>query len=572
MGRKDEVWQNRTSGYIEMIKPGGYDVLINGSDRYLNWNTISGETGYGIRDNAGTMQFKNSGGAWTSFGAGGGGAVDSVNGYIGVVVLTTGDITDSSNKRYVTDANLITIGNQSGTNTGDNAVNTLYSGLVSNATHTGDATGATALTVVAINGTNMAGLGTGILKNTTATGVPSIAIAGDFPTLNQNTTGSAATLTTTRTIWGQNFNGSANVTGTLALGASDLTLTGSIGATGARVTKLWTTDLESTNMPTVGGTAILTSLTAPQFTTIELGHATDTTLSRVSAGVIAIEGKTLVNLTDGGTFIADISVPDEAYGAGWNGSVEVPTKNAVYDKIETLSGGGANTTLSNLGTTAINAQLNLVAGTTTVAPMVLTSGTNLTTAVAGAVEYDGKVFYSTHASTERGVIPSEQFMALTSDYTLTSTTSVQKLFNATTNGEITLSGSTSYWFECSLYITSMSSTSGNAIFNFLGSGTATLTSISFSMMAIDNSAPATTTNTISGYRGIVNSPNIHMATAGTGTALTAYLKGIVRINAGGTVIPSIALITAAAAVVNTNSYIKFTPIGSNTVTNVGKWS
>lgn len=76
MGRKDEVWQNRTSGYIEMIKPGGYDVLINGSDRYLNWNTISGETGYGIRDNAGTMQFKNSGGAWTSFGAGGGGAVE----------------------------------------------------------------------------------------------------------------------------------------------------------------------------------------------------------------------------------------------------------------------------------------------------------------------------------------------------------------------------------------------------------------------------------------------------------------------------------------------------------------
>lgn len=33
----------------------------------------------------------------------------------------------------------------------------------------------------------------------------------------------------------------------------------------------------------------------------------------------------------------DIAVPDEAYGTGWNGSTEVPTKNAVYDKIETLS-------------------------------------------------------------------------------------------------------------------------------------------------------------------------------------------------------------------------------------------
>jgi len=67
---------------------------------------------------------------------------------------------------------------------------------VTNATHTGDATGATDLTVVKINGTLMSGLATGILKNTTTTGVPSIAVAGDFPTLNQNTTGSAATVST----------------------------------------------------------------------------------------------------------------------------------------------------------------------------------------------------------------------------------------------------------------------------------------------------------------------------------------------------------------------------------------
>ena len=64
-----------------------------------------------------------------------------------------------------------------------------------NATHTGDATGATALTVKGINGTLLSGLSTGILKNTTTTGVPSIAVAADFPVLNQNTTGSAASFT-----------------------------------------------------------------------------------------------------------------------------------------------------------------------------------------------------------------------------------------------------------------------------------------------------------------------------------------------------------------------------------------
>lgn len=74
-------------------------------------------------------------------------------------------------------------GSASGTNTGDNAVNSLYSSLVSNVTHTGDATGSTALTVVKINGTSLAGLATGILKNTTTTGVPSIAAQADVTAL-----------------------------------------------------------------------------------------------------------------------------------------------------------------------------------------------------------------------------------------------------------------------------------------------------------------------------------------------------------------------------------------------------
>ncbi len=47
--------------------------------------------------------------------------------------------------------------------------------------------------------------------------------------LNQNTTGSAATLTTTRTIWGQNFNGSANVSGALS-GATTIAASSSVTA------------------------------------------------------------------------------------------------------------------------------------------------------------------------------------------------------------------------------------------------------------------------------------------------------------------------------------------------------
>ncbi len=35
----------------------------------------------------------------------------------------------------------------------------------------------------------------------------------------------------------------------------------------------------------------------------------------------------------------DLAVPDEVYGVGWDGSLEVPTKNALYDKIQTISAG-----------------------------------------------------------------------------------------------------------------------------------------------------------------------------------------------------------------------------------------
>lgn len=53
-------------------------------------------------------------------------------------------------------------------------------------------------------------------------------IAFTDSTMSGNTTGSAATLTTTRTIWGQNFNGSANVSGALS---AVTTITGTAGTT-----------------------------------------------------------------------------------------------------------------------------------------------------------------------------------------------------------------------------------------------------------------------------------------------------------------------------------------------------
>lgn len=78
--RRDELWNSVNGTYIRTIKPTGYDILINGTDKYLNFNIDSGSSGYGFRDNGGTMEWKNSGGTWAAFGSGGGsGTVTSVD-------------------------------------------------------------------------------------------------------------------------------------------------------------------------------------------------------------------------------------------------------------------------------------------------------------------------------------------------------------------------------------------------------------------------------------------------------------------------------------------------------------
>lgn len=76
MARTDSYWETVDEGtYIKTIAPAGYDILVNGSNKYLNFNTVVGSLGYGFRDNSGTMQFKNSGGTWSAFAPGGSGPV-----------------------------------------------------------------------------------------------------------------------------------------------------------------------------------------------------------------------------------------------------------------------------------------------------------------------------------------------------------------------------------------------------------------------------------------------------------------------------------------------------------------
>ena len=90
-----------------------------------------------------------------------------------------------------------------------------------------------------------------------------------------------------------------------------------------------------------------------------LAGGTSYNINPISAGTGSLRPvKIQMNGTDAFTFntdltstaAGDVSVPDEAYDAtAWNGSLEVPTKNAIRDKIESLSSGGITSINSQTG-------------------------------------------------------------------------------------------------------------------------------------------------------------------------------------------------------------------------------
>ncbi len=177
-----------------------------------------------------------------------------------------------------------------------------------------------------------------------------------FPTLNQNTTGSAATLTTTRTIWGQNFNGSANITGTLALGSSSLTLTGSIGATGARATKVWATDIESTNMPTVGGTSLSST-----FQPLDSDLTTIAGLTATTNNILQSSGSAWASRTPTQVTATLIDFVGDSGSGGSKGLVPAPTSG---DSSKFLKGDGTWASIPGGGDALTSSSLAQFASTT----------------------------------------------------------------------------------------------------------------------------------------------------------------------------------------------------------------
>jgi hypothetical protein len=220
----------------------------------------------------------------------------------------------------------------------------------SNVVHTGDVTDtAGVLKVTKINNVSLATLGTGILKNTTGTGTPSIAVAADFPTMTASVGGTGITsysvgdllyassnttldklsdIATGNALLSGGVNNApsygkvalsgavTHITGTLSVangGTGLSTITGYVKGTGTSALSTSATipvaDISGTLPVSNGGTGVTSSTgsgsvvlsNSPSLTTPNLGAPTGGTLTSCT-GLPIIDGTTgTLSVTRGGT-------------------------------------------------------------------------------------------------------------------------------------------------------------------------------------------------------------------------------------------------------------------------------
>jgi hypothetical protein len=153
-------------------------------------------------------------------------------------------------------------------------------------------------------------------------------------------------------------------------------------------------------------------------------------------------------------------------------------------------------------------------------------------------------------------------------YTLANSAAVQKLFNGSANGAVTLPVG-SYWFECEASLSAMSATSGNAAFS-IANGTGTAANFLFNWSAIDDAAGAA--GAWQSGMAVTSATPAAMATATVNTTLQFIVRGTFEVSVAGTFIPSIQLANAAAAVVAIGSFFRCYRLGAATDTAIGNWS
>lgn len=237
--------------------------------------------------------------------------------------------------------------------------------------------------------------------------------------------------------------------------------------------------------------------------------------------------------------------------------------------------GTTGTFTGNVSANYLKGNVELPAGTATVAPLQFTSGTNLTTPLAGAFEYDGSLFYGTPQDAQRGIIPNQQWYVTVADRTLTYTNmTAQSVFAYAPN----VTSGKRYYFRIKFIVTRSAGTNTTAL-TLAWNGGAGLTRVSYTVQSKIGATGTVGTENMVEYVTTSNfsTPVPISATSNAPSTTTVIITGFVGVNTGGTFDPRISWEGSTApgtVTVSAGSNFYLYPIGDSgsNPTIIGNWS
>lgn len=230
-------------------------------------------------------------------------------------------------------------------------------------------------------------------------------------------------------------------------------------------------------------------------------------------------------------------------------------------------------TVSSSGLSMATGTATLAAGTATSAPLKLQSGTNLTVASAGNIEYDGKIIYATPNGAQRGIVRAEQLFSLNSNRTYAPGNSTPvSIFGV----GVTLSSSTKYWFRIKVFA-SRNGGANNHAATLAWGGDASLAKITYSVISsTTGTTPGTATMMDNSITTNFNTGVTVTASGNQDIPYSLLITGIAEVTTGGTLIPELGWtdgINPGTVTISSPSMMLIYPIGATgSNTSVGTWA
>ena len=255
----------------------------------------------------------------------------------------------------------------------------------------------------------------------------------------------------------------------------------------------------------------------------------------------------------------------------WVGGKIVATTVTATNLIGTLSPS------SQLGITQVGTLtgLALAGGTTSTYALKFNTGTTLTAAQTGAVEYDGTVFYATPLDQERGLIQSHQGYIVNTDRALTNDINPQSLYGAGFH----VTAGKRYRYQMLFTVTKTGGNGVNIGYGLLVNGGGALSrhiyraTSTIAASALVPSAMTAMRNSIT--TGFATPVDISGALTNGASGSTLEVVGILDVTASGYITPQITFLNnpPTGATLLGASSIAIWPVGSTgTNTVIGNWA